>query len=152
MLKPTSVPVYKTNRGGKYTYHGPGQRVVYVMINIAKRNIGVKEYVMILEEWCISALEDVGVKSFLIPNKIGVWVKNNRTQPSVSKIAAIGVRIVHGVTTHGIAVNINPDLSFFDQIIPCGISEYGVTSLCKLGINTTFSDFDNFLTKNFPVL
>jgi lipoyl(octanoyl) transferase len=153
MLKSTNVPIYKTNRGGKYTYHGPGQRIVYAMINVAKRNVGVKEYVRILEEWCISALASVNVKGFLIPNKIGVWVKDSFTrQPSINKIAAIGIRIVNGVTTHGIAINIDPDLSFFDQIVPCGVSEYGVTSLRKLGVNTTLSIFDNFLIKNFPIL
>ncbi|MDR1475498.1 MAG: lipoyl(octanoyl) transferase LipB [Holosporales bacterium] len=148
LLESTNIPVYKTNRGGKYTYHGPGQRIIYTMLNISKRRICVKEYVKILELWCIDALKEVGVQGFIIPDKVGVWVESGPIQ----KIAAIGIRIINGVTTHGIAININPELAFFKKIIPCGIYEHGVTSLKNLGVDIDLDDFDAVLTKHFPNL
>ena len=124
--------VYLTGRGGQYTYHGPGQRVAYVMLDLKKRQKtpDIKKYVSDLEEWIIRALARFNVDAFRREGRIGIWV--NTPEGSEAKIAAIGVRVRHWITFHGIAINVDPDLSHYDGIVPCGISEYGVTSLTKL--------------------
>lgn len=147
LLDKTSLPVFETGRGGRSTYHGPGQRVVYVQIDLKKHKLGPKEYVKKLEEWIIRALAEFGLHGEIHPDQIGVWVKD----PSGKrvKIAAIGVRVKKWVTLHGLALNVSPDLSHFKGIVPCGIQDYGVTSLKELGIDTTLEEVDAVLKKTF---
>jgi lipoyl(octanoyl) transferase len=141
-------PVYETGRGGRYTYHGPGQRVGYIMLNLARHNKDVRCYVHALEGWVIDALAQFGVAARRAEGRIGIWCDNRDGQEA--KIGAIGVRIKRWVTAHGFAVNVNPDLSHFSGIIPCGIAEFPVTSLSDLGINATLEDFDAALRLCFP--
>lgn len=141
-------PVYDTGRGGRYTYHGPGQRVGYVMLNLARRGKDVRCYVHALEGWVIDALGHFGIEARRAEGRIGIWCDTQDGQEA--KIGAIGVRIRKWVTMHGFAVNISPDLSHFGGIVPCGISEYPVTSLAALGVNATLADFDAALFDTFP--
>lgn len=141
-------PVYDTGRGGRYTYHGPGQRVGYVMLDLAKRGKDVRCYVHALEGWVINALEHFGVEARRADGRVGIWCDTRAGQEA--KIGAIGVRIRKWVTMHGFAVNISPDLSHFAGIVPCGIAEYPVTSLADLGIAATLADFDAALFDTFP--
>ncbi len=141
-------PVYDTGRGGRYTYHGPGQRIGYVMLNLALHNKDVRCYVHALEGWVIAALADFGVTARRAEGRVGIWCDNREGQEA--KIGAIGVRLRRWVTAHGFAVNIAPDLSHFSGIIPCGIAEFPVTSLADLGINAQLSDFDAALLRTFP--
>ncbi len=147
LLNP-QFPVYNTGRGGRYTYHGPGQRVGYVMLDLGKRGKDVRCYVHSLEGWVIDALSDFGVEARRAEGRIGIWC-NNR-QGREAKIGAIGVRVRRWVTAHGFAVNVEPDLSHYGGIVPCGIAEYPVTSLADLGISTTMTDFNIALEKHFP--
>ena len=133
-------PVYKTGRGGQYTYHGPGQRVAYVMLDLKRRKPDVRAYVHNLEEWLIRTLALFNVKGERREGRIGIWVP--REGGREDKIAAIGVRLRHWVTYHGIALNIDPNLSDFTGIVPCGIREHGVTSLADLGIPASMHDAD----------
>ena len=133
-------PVYKTGRGGQYTYHGPGQRVAYVMLDLKRRQPDVRAYVHNLEEWLIRTLALFNVKGERREGRIGIWVP--REGGREDKIAAIGVRLRHWVTYHGIALNIDPNLSDFTGIVPCGIREHGVTSLADLGIPASMHDAD----------
>lgn len=130
-LLDTRFPVYQTGRGGQYTYHGPGQRVAYVMLNLKERqqHPDIKQYVWRLEEWIIRALARLGVKGERRGGRVGIWVADGLKE---SKIAAIGVRVRHWVTYHGISINVDPDLSHYAGIVPCGIKEHGVTSLAQL--------------------
>lgn len=141
-------PVYDTGRGGRYTYHGPGQRVGYVMLDLAKRGKDVRCYVHALEGWVINALGRFGVEARRADGRVGIWCDTRYGQEA--KIGAIGVRIRKWVTMHGFAVNISPDLSHFAGIVPCGISQYPVTSLADLGITATMADFDAALIDTFP--
>lgn len=141
-------PVYETGRGGRYTYHGPGQRVGYVMLNLGSRAKDVRGYVHALEGWVIDSLAEFGVSAWRAEGRIGIWCKDANGQEA--KIGAIGVRIRRWVTAHGFAVNIHPDLAHFGGIVPCGIAEYPVTSLQALGIDATLEDFDVALKKSFP--
>jgi lipoyl(octanoyl) transferase len=141
-------PVYDTGRGGRYTYHGPGQRVGYVMLDLANRGKDVRCYVHALEGWVIAALADFGVNARRAEGRVGIWCDNLNGQEA--KIGAIGVRIRRWVTAHGFAVNISPDLSHFAGIVPCGIAEFPVTSLADLGISAQLSDFDEALKRTFP--
>ena len=141
-------PVYDTGRGGRYTYHGPGQRVGYVMLDLAKRCKDVRCYVHALEGWVIDSLARFDVGARRAEGRIGIWCDTPNGHEA--KIGAIGVRIRRWVTCHGFAVNISPDLSHFGGIVPCGISEYPVTSLADLGINATLHDFDNALAVTLP--
>lgn len=140
-------PVYDTGRGGRYTYHGPGQRVGYVMLDLAHRGKDVRCYVHALEGWVIEALWQFGVEARRADGRVGIWCDTKDGQEA--KIGAIGVRIRKWVTMHGFAVNIAPDLSHFAGIVPCGISEYPVTSLAALGIEATLTDFDAALRVTF---
>ncbi len=142
LLTPQRFPVYPTGRGGRYTYHGPGQRVAYVMADLRVRGRDVRAYVQNLEQWVIGALGELGVKAAQRDGRIGLWVEHNGTE---EKIAALGVRIRKWVAYHGIAINLNPNLSHFAGIIPCGISSYGVTSLKALGIDATLNQLDDAL-------
>jgi len=147
MLTP-QFPVYKTGRGGQYTYHGPGQVIAYVMMNLKKRQQApdIKRYVWCLEEWIIRTLAQIGIDGYRISGRVGIWVKDG---VSDAKIAAIGVRVRHWVTYHGISINLNPDLSHFDNIVPCGISDAGVTSIEKLAIEIERKTLHKLLQETF---
>ncbi len=135
--------VVAAGRGGRYTYHGPGQRVGYVLIDLRNRARDVRGYVHALEGWVIAALGDLGVESFRREGRIGIWTQD--VDGREAKIGAIGVRIRRWVTMHGFAVNLSPDLSHFSGIVPCGIGEYGVTSLARLGLEVDSSQWDRIL-------
>jgi len=139
LLAPDRFPVYRAGRGGQYTYHGPGQRVGYVMIDLKRRNPDVRAYVHSLEEWLIRTLARFQVKGERREGRVGIWVERDGAE---KKIAAIGVRIRHWVTFHGVALNVDPDLSHFVGIVPCGLAQYGVTSLVDLGLPVTMADVD----------
>lgn len=140
-----AFPVYDTGRGGRHTYHGPGQRVGYVILDLKKRNADVRGFVHALEAWVIAALAEFGVTARAVDGRVGIWCDTPDGQEA--KIGAIGIRIRKWVTMHGFSVNIDPDLSHFGGIIPCGISEYPVTSLAQLGIATDLQAFDEALRK-----
>ena len=140
LLQPDRFPVYEAGRGGQYTYHGPGQRVAYVMLDLQKRGRDVRCFVRDLEEWVIMTLAQFGVKGEIRDGRVGIWV--DRGQGREDKIGAIGVRVRHWVTFHGISLNIDPDLSHFGGIVPCGITQYGVTSLWDLGHTPTTDEVD----------
>ncbi|NBX66107.1 MAG: lipoyl(octanoyl) transferase LipB [Proteobacteria bacterium] len=144
-------PVFETGRGGEYTYHGPGQRVAYVMLNLKNRQSepDIKKYVWQLEEMIIRALALLGVKGERRAGRVGIWVVTSDTE---KKIAAIGVRVRHWVTYHGIAINNTPDLTHFDGIVPCGVHEYGVTSLKDQGLNISMSQLDAALASAFEAV
>ena len=144
----SDIPIIYTNRGGKFTYHGEGQRVIYPILDLRKpsRKRDIKLYVRNLEKWMINSLVHLGLKAFTIKDRVGIWVMVNDVP---SKIAAIGVRVRKWVTYHGIAINISTDLSKYSKIIPCGISDYPVTSLKQLGIKISMQDFDKILKKEF---
>ena len=133
-------PVYDAGRGGRYTYHGPGQRVGYIQLNLANRGKDVRCYVHALEGWVIDALAEFGVSAHRAEGRIGIW--SDDLQGREAKIGAIGVRVRKWVTLHGFSVNIDPDLSHFTGIVPCGLAEYPVTSLSALGIKASMADFD----------
>jgi lipoyl(octanoyl) transferase len=141
-------PVFAAGRGGRYTYHGPGQRVGYVMLDLAARGKDVRCYVHALEGWVIDSLARFGVAARRAEGRIGIWCDNKHGQEA--KIGAIGVRVRRWVTAHGFAVNIAPDLSHFGGIVPCGIAEFPVTSLADLGIAASLADFDAALKETFP--
>ncbi|MCF8708289.1 lipoyl(octanoyl) transferase LipB [Rhizorhapis sp. SPR117] len=141
-------PVYEAGRGGRYTYHGPGQRIGYVQIDLGARGKDVRNFVHNLEGWIIAALADFGVSARRAEGRIGIWT--DAPDGREAKIGAIGVRVRRWVTLHGFSVNIDPDLSHFSGIIPCGIAEYPVTSLAQLGKTTTLDAFDAALRRHFP--
>lgn len=141
------LPVYRTGRGGQVTYHGPGQRVVYVMLDLNKRRKDLKQYVHHLEEWIIQSLQDLGVTSYRRDGRVGLWVPRDNNFDD--KIAAIGVRVKKWVTFHGLAINVAPDLAHYQGIIPCGIQDHGVTSLKQLGKTMTLQDMDTALKIHF---
>ena len=143
-------PVYDAGRGGQYTYHGPGQRVVYLMLDLKARGRDVRAYVTSLEEWIIQSLARLGVTGERRQGRVGIWVQRGPLRED--KIAAIGVRIRRWVTLHGIAINVSPDLGHFTGIVPCGIQEHGVTSLADLGLATSLADLDAALAATRPTL
>lgn len=156
LLAPDRFPVFKTSRGGQYTYHGPGQRVAYVMLDLEKRGKDIRAFVHALEEWIIEALAAFGLRGEVRDGRVGVWI--DRTADSEScredKIAAIGVRVRKWVTFHGISFNVAPDLAHFSGITPCGINDagLGVTSLRDLGLSATMDDADVALRKAFEAV
>ena len=147
LLAPERFPVFATGRGGRYTYHGPGQRVAYVMLDLQRRGADVRAYVCALESWIIAALNRLGVRGERRQGRIGIWVAGNAGEEA--KIAAIGVRIRRWITYHGIAINVAPNLNHFDGILPCGIANYGVTSLHALGLETSMNELDFVLQETF---
>ena len=155
LLEPDRFPVHSTRRGGEYTYHGPGQRVAYVMLDLDRRGRDVRAFVRKLEDWVIRTLAEFAVKGERRPGRVGVWVvrPDRPAQPDGSpaedKIAAIGVRLRRWVSFHGIAINLEPDLAHFGGIVPCGIREHGVTSLVDLGLPVTMADLDVALERAF---
>jgi len=162
LLIPDKFPVYPTGRGGQYTYHGPGQRVAYLMLDLRRRRIGVHRYVCHLEEWVIRSLACLNIKGERREGRIGVWVArpdkpprralDGTIFPAEDKIAAIGVRVRHWVAFHGVSINVDPDLSHFEGIVPCGISEHGVTSLADLGLTAGMPDLDAALQATFDTV
>ncbi|WP_170464257.1 lipoyl(octanoyl) transferase LipB [Ruegeria arenilitoris] len=155
LTDPDRFPVYEAKRGGEYTYHGPGQRVAYVMLDLNKRGKDVRRFVKQLEEWVIAALAEFNVHGEIREGRVGVWVKRNDKpltasgQTAEDKVAAIGLRLRKWVSFHGISINVEPDLEHFSGIVPCGITEHGVTSLVDLGLPVTLADVDAALQKTF---
>jgi lipoyl(octanoyl) transferase len=146
LLEPR-FPVYGSGRGGQYTYHGPGQRVGYVMLDLKRRKPDVRAYVRDLEEWLIRALASFNVKGERRGDRVGIWV--TRSGGREDKIAAIGVRLRRWISFHGVSLNVDPDLSHFSGIVPCGVREHGVTSLVDLGLPVSMSDVDVALKRAF---
>ena len=146
LLEPGRFPVYRSGRGGRYTYHGPGQRVAYVMLDLKRRRPDVRCYVHDLEDWVIRALARFNVTGERREGRVGIWVQRGRQE---DKIAASGVRVRRWVTYHGIAVNLDPDLEHFAGIVPCGIEGHGVTSLADMGLPVTMADLDVALRETF---
>lgn len=151
LLQPDRFPVHRTGRGGEFTYHGPGQRVAYVMLDLKRRRQDVRAYVHGLEEWLIRALDRLGVEGERRAGRVGIWVRRtDRGEPlREDKIAAIGVRVRRWVTFHGISLNVEPDLSHFEGIVPCGIAGHGVTSLLDLGVLVSMAEVDSALKGAF---
>jgi len=156
LLAPDRLPVFASGRGGQYTYHGPGQRVAYAMLDLRRRRRDVRAFVTALETWIIGALETFNVQGLIRPDRVGVWVE--RKTPAIDgpgtvaredKIAAIGVKIRRWVSFHGVSLNVEPDLSHFDGIVPCGISQHGVTSLVDLGLPVSMDEADEALRASF---
>jgi lipoyl(octanoyl) transferase len=147
LLAPSRFPVYPTGRGGRYTYHGPGQRVGYVMLDLDRRGRDVRRFVASLENWLIGALAELGIAARQAPGRIGIWVDD---QGREAKIGAIGVRVRRWVTLHGFAVNVDPDLSHFAGIVPCGLAEFPVTSVRRLGLPHGMADLDAALRRGLP--
>jgi lipoyl(octanoyl) transferase len=147
LLTPDRLPVFKTGRGGQYTYHGPGQRIGYVMLDLQRRGPDLRRYIWRLEEWLIRTVARFGVRGERREGRIGIWVV--KPSGAEAKIGAIGVRVRRWVTYHGVAVNLAPDLANFAGIVPCGIKDAGVTSLADLGIDASMSDLDSALIETF---
>ena len=143
LVAPDRFPVHRTGRGGQYTYHGPGQRVAYVMLDLRQRGQDVRAFVAGLESWLIATLTAFNVKGERREDRVGVWVRRpEKGQGIEDKIAAIGIRVRRSVTFHGISLNVEPDLSHFSGIVPCGVKDHGVTSLVDLGLPVTMADAD----------
>ena len=145
-------PVFESERGGQYTYHGPGQRVCYVMLDLTRRRRDVRAFIKALESWIIEALLSFNIEGHIRAGRVGVWVERRDLglfPPPEAKIAAIGVKLRHWISFHGISLNVEPDLSHFDGIVPCGISEHGVTSLVDLGRPVTMDEVDAALKTAF---
>ncbi len=155
LTDPDRLPVYPAGRGGQYTYHGPGQRVVYAMLDLNTRGRDVRCFVHQMEDWVIATLAEFGVRGERRPGRVGVWVvrpdkaPNPDGTPREDKIAAIGVKLRRWISFHGLSINVEPDLSHFDGIVPCGIRDHGVTSLVDLGLPVTMADVDVALQKTF---
>ncbi len=158
LTDPGRFPVYDTKRGGQYTYHGPGQRVAYVMLDVGKRGRDVRCFVRDLERWVIVTLDQFNLRGEIRPGRVGVWVerpeKPRRPDGSVAedKIAAIGIRLRKWISFHGISINVEPDLTHFGGIVPCGITDHGVTSLVDMGLPVTMEDLDVALRGTFTTV
>ena len=146
LFNPLGFPVYEAGRGGRYTYHGPGQRVGYLVLDLEARGKDIRRFVYALEGWMIAALGELSVPARREPGRIGIWTGEAREE---AKIGAIGVRVKRWVTMHGFAINVAPDLSHFGGIVPCGIADYGVTSLAALGLDPAMAPLDTALLNNF---
>jgi len=155
LIDPDRFPVFEARRGGEYTYHGPGQRVAYVMLDVAKRGRDVRQFVKDLETWVITTLDTFNVKGEIREGRVGVWVQRPEKplqadgNPAEDKIAALGIRLRKWVSFHGMSINVDPDLSHFEGIVPCGITDHGVTSLVGLGLPVTMNDLDVALRQTF---
>ncbi|MGP3698755.1 lipoyl(octanoyl) transferase LipB [Rhodobacter sp. NSM] len=156
LVQPGRFPVHVAGRGGQYTYHGPGQRVAYVMLDLERRGRDVRRFVSALEDWVIDTLSEFNVRGERREGRVGVWVVRPDRAPSPAgdpaedKIAAIGVKLRRWVSFHGLSINVEPDLSHFGGIVPCGIRDHGVTSLVDLGLPVTMQDLDAALLRTFP--
>jgi len=146
LINPLGFPVHQAGRGGRYTYHGPGQRVGYLMLDLDRRGRDVRKLVHALEGWIIATLADLGVAAHRAADRIGIWVGDG---PAEAKVAALGLRVKRWVTLHGFSINVAPDLSHFGGIVPCGIAEYGVSSLSALGKEIPMTRVDAALRANF---
>lgn len=150
LLNPNALPVFRTARGGQFTYHGPGQRVAYVMLDLETRGRDIREFITRLELWLIRALAQFNVTGEIRRDRVGIWVRRSaKGQDVEDKIAAIGLRVSRWVSSHGIAINVDPDLSRFQGIVPCGIRDHGVTSLADLGLPVSMYDVDVALRSSF---
>ncbi len=147
LLQADRFPVYRSGRGGRYTYHGPGQRVAYVMLNVGARGADLHRFVKALETWVIGALVQLGVAGIRRSGRVGIWVA--RDDGREEKIAAIGIRLRRWISFHGIALNVDPELEHFSGIVPCGLATYGVTSLAAIGRNVSFATVDKALRDSF---
>lgn len=158
LTDPDRFPVYDSKRGGQYTYHGPGQRVAYVMLDLNRRGRDIRRFVTQLETWMIAALAEFNVTAEIRDGRVGVWVPRPEKaplpdgSPREDKIGAIGVRLRRWISFHGISINLEPELSHFDGIVPCGITGHGVTSLVDLGLPITMNDLDIALKKQFEAV
>lgn len=158
LVDPDRFEVFATKRGGQYTYHGPGQRVAYVMLDVGRRGRDVRAFVRQLEAWIIATLAEFNVVGEVRPGRVGVWVMRPELPPGPDgtlredKIAAIGIRLRKWVSFHGISINVEPELEHFSGIVPCGISEHGVTSLVDLGLPVTMADVDVALKRSFDAV
>ena len=150
LLAPARFPVFTAGRGGQYTYHGPGQRVAYLMLDLQRRGPDLRAYIWRLEEWLIRTLREFGVRGERRAGRVGIWVV--RPEGTEAKIAAIGVRVRRWVSYHGVALNLDPDLEHFAGIVPCGIREFGVTSLADLGIRAGMAELDGALRRTFDAV
>ena len=147
---PDRFPVHRSGRGGQFTYHGPGQRVAYVMLDLKRREPDLRRFVAALESWLIATLDGFNIRGERREDRVGVWVRRpEKAQGSEDKIAAIGIRVRRWVSFHGISLNVEPELSHFDGIVPCGVSDHGVTSLVDLGLPLTMPDVDLVLRREF---
>jgi len=155
LLDPGRFPVHQTGRGGEYTYHGPGQRIAYVMLDLNRRGRDVRRFVASVEDWVIAALAEFQVRGERRAGRVGVWVRRPEKpplpdgSPAEDKIAAIGLRLRRWVSFHGVSINVDPDLTHYSGIVPCGITGYGVTSLVDLGLPVTMADLDMALRRTF---
>ena len=155
LIEPDRFPVYATRRGGQYTYHGPGQRVAYVLLDLNKRGKDVRDFVQKLERWIINTLDQFNVRGETREGRIGVWVERPEKpllpdgSHTEDKIAALGIRLRKWVSFHGLSINVDPDLSHFSGIVPCGIAQHGVTSLVDLGLPISLQDIDVALQQEF---
>jgi lipoyl(octanoyl) transferase len=149
LVMPERFPVYRTGRGGQFTYHGPGQRVAYVMLDLKRRGTDIRTFVAGLERWLILTLESFGVVGERHEDRVGIWVSRPGPPPREDKIAAIGVRVRRWVSLHGISLNVDPDLGHFTGIVPCGVHDHGVTSLADLGIAASMKEVDAALHVSF---
>jgi len=151
LIDPGRFPVFETGRGGRHTYHGPGQRVAYVMLDLNRRGPDLRAYVRHLEDWMIRTLAYFGITGERREGRIGIWVagRDDAGRITEKKIGAIGVRVRRWVTFHGLALNVNPDLGHFEGIVPCGIRDYGVTSLHDQGVNVSMDEVDAVLKETF---
>ncbi|MDD9745712.1 MULTISPECIES: lipoyl(octanoyl) transferase LipB [Marinovum] len=158
LTDPDRFPVHPSKRGGQYTYHGPGQRVAYVMLDVGRRGRDVRRFVHQLESWVIATLDAFNVKGEIRDGRVGVWVARGDKpltatgEPQEDKIAAIGIRLRKWVSFHGVSINVEPDLEHFSGIVPCGITDHGVTSLVDLGLPVTMADLDVALRSQFDAV
>jgi lipoyl(octanoyl) transferase len=153
LVEPNRFPVFRSGRGGQFTYHGPGQRVAYVMLDLNRRLPDLRRYVAALEAWLIATLGEFNIRGERREDRVGVWVRRpDKGQSAEDKIAAIGIRVRRWVTFHGISLNVEPDLSHFSGIVPCGVRQHGVTSLVDLGIPVTMPEVDAVMRKTFEAV
>ena len=149
LINSNKFKVYKSSRGGQYTYHGPGQRVVYLMLNLRKKGYDIRKFISLIEEWIIKSLKDIDVNAVNDKNHVGIWIKDKK---SLKKISSIGLRVRKGITFHGISINLNPNLENFKGINPCGNDPKDVTSLEEIGLKNKIKKFDQVLMKNFSTV
>jgi len=153
LVAPDRFPVHRSGRGGQYTYHGPGQRVAYVMLDLSRRQQDVRRYVAALEAWLIATLAEFNIRGERRDDRVGVWVRRpDKGEGVEDKIAAIGIRVRKWVSFHGISLNVEPDLDHFSGIVPCGVRQHGVTSLVDLGIPVTMLEVDAVLRQTFEAI
>lgn len=148
LLIESQIPVYQTPRGGKFTYHGPGQRIIYIMLDLRRFNKDIRLFIKTLEEILVNTMDAFGIEVFPRRERIGLWTKRDEDE---EKIGAIGLKVKKWISLHGIAININPDMQYFKGIIPCGLPEYGVTSINNINPNISLNNFDEKFLENFEL-